>query len=104
MSKIKTYEGWSGNFTNYVRKGDEIYKSMYDHFLDILPPFRLNSGQGVSAGFQVSEPDSDGIDDNGNMRILYSTFGMINGRYFYLGLNFKGETNSRYEPVNYAML
>jgi len=102
MGKIKTLAGWTGTFSSYFTKGDEIDEATYDHFLNILPPLSLKGGQGYYAGFQVSEPICDGIDDNDRMRALYNTFGEKDGRHFYLGLNFKGEVNSCYKPCIYT--
>jgi hypothetical protein len=104
MGEIKTMAGWGNNkFRDYFKKGDEVDEDVYNYFLNILPPFSLRGGQGYYAGFQVSEPDSDGIDVNGEMRALYSTFGAKNERYYYLGLNFKGEVDSKYEPWTYVV-
>jgi hypothetical protein len=61
-----------------------------------LPPIKLKSGQGITIGFQLCEPDMEGINENGKHSPLYSTFGRIGSEYYYLGLNFEGEIKSRY--------
>jgi len=102
--EVKTFKGWEGSLDKYIQRGDEIDEEFYDHFLNESPPYSLNSNVIVIAGFQVSAPDSDGVDENGKTRALYLTFGMMGGKHYYLGLNFKGETNSRYTPWAHVIL
>ena len=85
------------DFDKYVERGDKIDSALYDYFLNVLPPFDLKHNVIVSAGFQCSEAINTGEDENGRHRELYSTFGIIGGEHYYLGLNFKGEVSSRYK-------
>ena len=105
QAELKTLEGWrkqSGDFGKYVELGDKIDKALYDYFLNILPPFELKYNRNlISEGFQCSEAINTGIDVNDNHRELYSTFGIIGGEHYYLGLNFRGEIQSRYHFAKY---
>jgi len=99
QAELKTLDGWrgyDGDFGKYVERGDKIDAALYDYFLNILPPFDLSHNRMIAAGFQCSEAIRTGIDYNGDQRELYSTFGVIDGEYYYLGLNFRGEVKSMY--------
>jgi hypothetical protein len=66
-----------------------------------LPPFELKNKKMIEAGFQCSEAVDTGVDANNEHRNLYSTFGVINGEHYYLGLNFQMEANSCYHLARY---
>ena len=105
QKELKTYESWhktNVDFNKFIKTGDKIDKDLFDYFLNILPPIELNANKITSYGFQVSEAYSDGIDEEDKCRALYSTFGKINGEYYWLGFNFKREVNSKYKIVEYV--
>ena len=81
QNKLKTLDDWRKlnlTFNKYIEIGDKIDEKLYNYFLDVLPPFSLKGGQGIHAGFQVSEAVTDATDDDCNPRVLYDTFGIIN--------------------------
>ena len=79
-----------------AQRGQEITRGWYEYYLNILPPISLKGGQGCLAGFQVSEPYSDERDTcTGRLRPTYSTFTNSGNQYFYQGINFAGEVDSR---------
>ncbi len=79
-----------------ARRGQEITAEQYDHYLNALPPISLKGGQGCWAGFQLSEPYSHEQDTRiGRPQPTYATFTSCGGRYFYQGINFAGEVDSR---------
>ena len=102
--EVKTFKGWEGSLEEYIQPGDEIDEEFYEHFLNVSLPHTLNSNAKVIAGFQVSGPYSDGVDESGKTRALYLTFGMSEKKCYYLGLNFKGEINSHYKPWAHVIL
>lgn len=83
-----------------AERGQEVTEQVFDRFLNILPPIRLNGGQAtkdghpVYGGFQVGEAHSDYKDANGNYSPVYATFTSRGGRYYFEGYNFRGEVNS----------
>ena len=77
-------------------RGSEVSEEVYNNYLNIMPPISLKGGQGACAGFQMGEPYCHRTDKrNGKWRPLFATFTTINGRFFYHGLNFAGEIDSR---------
>lgn len=86
MENIKTIQGWheSGvnSWTEYCKPGDLVDGTVFDYFLDILPPASLGHGY-----LQVGEPYSEAFDpDTGRYRSTYATFaGCGDGTYRYLG-------------------
>ncbi len=86
-----------------ARRGQEITEEQYNHYLNILPPISLKGGQGFwGAGFQLSEPYSHEQDTRiGRPRPTYATFTSCGSRYFYQGINFAGEVDSRPYMENY---
>lgn len=40
---IKTYEGWTGDLSNYLQVGDVVDGAMYDYFINVLPPRTFRS-------------------------------------------------------------
>ncbi len=83
-----------------AERGQEVTAETFDHFLNVLPPIRLKSGQRtrdgnmVFGGFQVSEAYTDYKDKCGAYRPVYATFVSRDGRYYFEGFNFRGEVNS----------
>ena len=68
----------------------------YESYLSVLPPISLNGGQGYWAGFQLGEPYSHERDTRtGQFRPTYATFINRGEQYFYQGINFAGEIDSR---------
>ena len=99
--EIKTIDGWHssgfGDFHDYFNIGDEVDQDVIDHFTDVLPP------RSISAGYlQVGEPYSQEIDENGRYRATWATFLRKDGRWYYVGECFSGETNSRVIPPTRA--
>ena len=79
-----------------AKRGQEVSEEVYEHFLNIMPPISLNGGQGWPAGFQVGEPYCHRDDTRtGKWRPMFATFTSCGGRYFYQGINFAGEVDSR---------
>lgn len=79
-----------------AERGQEITEETYYDFLDIMPPISLKGGQGWAAGFQMGEPYCHRTDTRtGKWRAMFMTFTSSGGRYFYQGINFAGEVDSR---------
>ena len=79
-----------------AQRGQEVSEEVYNHFLNIMPPISLNGGQGWFSGFQVGEPYCHRDDTrNGRWRPMFATFTSAGDRYFYQGINFAGEVDSR---------
>lgn len=81
-----TVEQWRKDGTLSAIPGQEVTEEVYDDQFEVLPPFRLPRcprTDGYSAGFQVSEA---ACDDPLSNKMLYSTYGRKNGKYYYLGL------------------
>lgn len=81
-----TVEQWRIDGTLSAIPGQEVTEEVYYDQFEVLPPFRLPRcprTEGYAAGFQVSEAACDDVIGN---RILYSTYGRKNGKYYYLGL------------------
>lgn len=79
-----------------ANRGDEVSREVYEWFLNILPPINLKGGQGWPAGFQVGEPYCHRTDvRTDRWRAMYHTFTSSNGRYYFQGVNFAGEVDSR---------
>lgn len=79
-----------------AERGQEIAESVYYNFLDVLPPIYLRGGQGWAAGFQMGEPYTHMKDTRTNkFRPVYMTFTRADGHFYYQGLNFSGEVDSR---------
>jgi len=78
-------------------RGQEITREQYEHYLNVLPPISLKGGQGCwGAGFQLGEPYSHERDTRtGQLRPTYATFTNRGDQYFYQGINFTGEVDSR---------
>lgn len=89
-----------------AQRGQEVSQETYDNNLNIMPPIGLRGGQGWLAGFQVGEAYCHRTDTrNGAWRPMFATFTCSGGRYFYQGVNFAGEIDSRpfvKEPDGYA--
>ena len=89
-----------------AQRGQEVTEETYNDNLNVLPPMHLRTAPGYVAGFQVSEPYCHRTDTrNGAWRPMYATFTCSGGRYFYQGVNFTGEIDSRpfvKEPDGYA--
>lgn len=64
----------------------EIDEEVYNHFLNVLPPLCWNDSY-----FQCSEPFDFAKDENGRFGGLYLTFDKRDGKFFYLGINFRGQ-------------
>lgn len=79
-----------------AQRGQEITEEVYNNFFNAMPPIHLSGGQGVTAGFQMNEPYCHREDTRtGAWRPMYMTFTKSDGRYFYQGINFTGEIDSR---------
>lgn len=77
-------------------RGQEISEEVYNSFLNCMPPINLKGGQSWPAGFQVGEAYCHRTDArSGKWRGMYPTFTSSSGRYFYQGINFAGEVDSR---------
>lgn len=82
--------------TSTAQRGQEITEEVYYDFLNVMPPISLKGGQGVTAGFQMGEPYCHREDTRtGAWRPMHMTFTKVDGRYFYQGINFPGEVDSR---------
>ena len=99
---IKTYAGWSesgiDNFDDYCKPGDEVDAEMADYFLNVVPP----SGHGAYTFqnhrvylIQCGEPYDDVRDENGHYRSTFITFERRDGKWFYSGMCYAGETVNR---------
>jgi hypothetical protein len=76
--------------TKTAKRGDEITEEIYENFLNVLPPAFWRGGV-----FQVGEPHDTRLDQNNNKwRDTYLTFAKQGAQFFYLGENFRGETES----------
>lgn len=95
MSEIREFD------PSTAVRGQEVTQEVYEHFLNVLPPIRLKGGQGWYAGFQMSEPYCHRGDKRlagskcDTWRAMYMTFTASGNRYFYQGINFAGEVDSR---------
>lgn len=79
-----------------AKRGQEIPQNVYEYFLNVLSPISLRGGQGWPAGFQFSQEWLRTEDTrNGLFRAVYPTFTSRDGRYYYQGMNFHGEVDSR---------
>lgn len=79
-----------------AQRGQEVSEEVYYYFLDALPPINIKGGQGWYAGFQVGEPYCHRDDTRtGKWRPMFATFTSAGGRYYYQGINFAGEVDSR---------
>lgn len=89
-----------------AQRGQEITEDVYYDFLNVMPPISLRGGQGVTAGFQMGEPYCHRVDTRvGRSRPMFMTFTRSEGRYFYHGINFPAEVDSRpyiAEPTGFA--
>ena len=89
-----------------AQRGQEVSEETYYNFLNCMPPISLKGGQGWPAGFQVGEPYCHREDArSGACRPMFGTFTCCSGRYYYQGVNFAGEVDSREhvkEPTGYA--
>ena len=75
---VKTKKGWNEskkNLTDYLNIGDEVDKSMWYYFLEVLPPIQ-NSGI-----LQISEP----YDYNHKGVFTYMTLKKNNEKWYYIG-------------------
>lgn len=81
-----TVEQWRIDGTLSAIPGQEVTEEVYYDQLEVLPPLRLPRcprTEGYPAGFQVSEAAcNDPLTD----KMLYSTYGRRDGKYYYLGL------------------
>ena len=90
MSVIKEFD------PSTAERGQEVTEQVYDNFLNCMPPISLNGRQPCLAGFQVGEPYCHREDTrSGKWRPMFMTFTMSGFRYFYQGINFAGEIDSR---------
>ena len=81
-----TVEHWRIDGPLSAIPGQEVTEEVYYDQFEVLPPFRLPRcprTTGYGAGFQVSEAACDDVTSD---RVLYSTYGRKNGKYYYLGL------------------
>ena len=89
-----------------AERGQEVSEEVYNNFLNLMPPISLKGGQGWVAGFQVGEPYCHRMDSrSGKWKAMFATFTASGDRYFYHGINFAGEVDSRQfieEPKGYA--
>lgn len=85
------------NFTlDLAKRGQEVTQEVYESFLNVATPISLRSDQGYMAGFQVGEAVTHKVDTRiGKYRSMHATFATGGGRYYYLGVNFRGEVDSR---------
>lgn len=96
--KIKMLKDWQKqpcSFTDFAEAFDEIDEDLYDYFLCILPPKSIKNTCGIiDSGFQVNEPYDVVYCDNIGYN-TYMTFGQINGKFYYLGLNVGGQARTK---------
>lgn len=84
--QVYTVEQWRKDGALSAIPGQEVSEEVYYDQFEVLPPFRLprcSRTAGYSAGFQVSEAACDDVTSD---KMLYSTYGRKNGKYYYLGL------------------
>lgn len=93
MPTVKTIEGWYKSecysWDDYAKPGDLVDESVFEYFLNILPPRSLQRGY-----LQVGEPHSHELNPKtGRMQATYMTFTKTEeGLYRYCGNCFSGET------------
>lgn len=98
LCEYKPLKGWhefsertgKHNYYDYAKPGDRVDEETYNYFLNILPPATMKQGY-----FQVGEPYSHEIDENGRCRATWATFIQEGDTYYYLGHCFAGETVHR---------
>lgn len=79
--KIKTYEGWEGDLSEYLQPGDIVDEEMSDYFITVLPPACMSGGC-----IQIGEPH-DHIDG----RATYATLKYTDAGWMYAGHCFRGQ-------------
>lgn len=92
--KPKTMEDWlasNKSWNNFCAVGTLVDKSIYEYFLNILPPITY-----TFMTMQVGEPVAEAINPETNkLENTYSTFAWIaDGVYMYCGECFKGSTKA----------
>lgn len=98
--KIKTMEGWtkaadesddpmSCSWDDYAKPGDLVDESVYDNFLDVLPPRSMGNGY-----LQMGEPYNCRLNpETDQYEKTYLTFVRVEkGVYRYCGHCFAGKT------------
>ena len=78
-------DDWTRDETFSAVPGQEVTREIYDHMLNCMPPLHLphcRRTQGFTAGFMMGEPTSS--DKAG--RLLYSAFGRVGERCYFIGL------------------
>jgi hypothetical protein len=94
---IRTLEGWRQSlyesFCDYADIGDEVNKDIITEFMNVLPPRSLSA-----AYLQMGEAYSHEFNELGNLRPTYMTFQKKDGRWYYIGMCFGGDTENK---VNY---
>lgn len=100
MNEIKEFDPVT------AERGQRVTEETYDFFLNVVPPINIKGGQGWPAGFQVGEPYCHRDDTRtGKWRPMFMTFTRSGDRFFYQGINFAGEVDSRpyvADPTGYA--
>lgn len=93
---MKTLTGWHNSgvrtLEEYLQVGDEVDLEMVDHFINLLPPRTLNATL-----VQVGEPYSMAPGDDGKNHTTWTTFHKANGKWYYAGNCFVGESINRTE-------
>lgn len=93
--EIKTIQGWSyssqSNWEGYVKPGDLVDESVYNYFLDIMPPRTMSHGY-----LQVGEPCNYRFNQRTKKyEATYITFICVEkGIYKYCGNCFEGQTEN----------
>lgn len=93
--KIKSIEGWElspqSSWDDYAKPGDLVDESVYDYFLNILPPRSMGYGY-----LQVGEPYSHQFNPRTDrFEATYATFVSVEkGVYRYCGNCFAGQTDN----------
>lgn len=93
--KIKSIDGWElspqCSWDDYAKPGDLVDESVYDYFLNILPPRSMGYGY-----LQVGEPYSHRFNPRTDrFEATYATFvGAEKGKYRYCGNCFVGQTDN----------
>lgn len=102
---VKTMEEWTkfadsaekGGFEYFCKPGELVDDSIFDYFLNVLPPHRWNWGY-----LQVGEPYSFAYNPkSGREESTWTTFNQIDkGVYVYCGVCFTNDTKDASEYKN----
>lgn len=94
--KIVYNEDWL--YFDALEIGDYVEEEVVDNFMDMLPPACMSSDC-----FQIGEPASSKIDDDGNYRNTYATFKRVaKDIWEYCGNCFRGENVERGKEIPYV--